>query len=244
MYLTNNYFANAIMKEITTAFQYVVRYNTILNFSQVSRKLISPFAAIASNIRIEKQNSADEIVHLLFQDDNVIIIVTWDKIVFRGQGDLSKYTVSNSMIETLFFSLLDKISALDSFSGIKNVVFAANSVREYENSKDEISVNFAKNFLNENINSIVKKPTDIAIIIEEFEDDESYKIIFGPYFGSQELERRNLKPLYIAELGDLEFIGLIIEYSCQLDVKKVSFKNFVSMVEIQNQKIKQLWKSF
>ncbi|MEZ5008935.1 MAG: hypothetical protein R2753_12355 [Chitinophagales bacterium] len=48
------------MDTIIPVFQFEIRYNHILNFSQIVRKLLSPFVRLGQSIGVENENTLNE----------------------------------------------------------------------------------------------------------------------------------------------------------------------------------------
>ena len=113
------------MEVIVPVFQFEIRYNHILNFSQIARNLLAPYVRLTQSIKIDNQNTLEETYFLNFEDDGYVIIVSWDRIVFKGQGSLDTYTQKNSPIDSLFFDIFKQIYELKEFGKIQRSLFLA-----------------------------------------------------------------------------------------------------------------------
>ncbi len=231
------------MDALTTVFQFEIRYNHILNFSQIARKILSPYVRLAQSIKIENQNTIEERIVFLFDEDDYVIIAGWDRILIKGQGSLDKYRAKNSSIETPFFSMLNHISSLDEFGTIQNVLFAANYIKKLDLVDDKLLSKFMENTMKGDINKVLDKRTDISITLENKVAGEDQSVSFGPYFGKKELLRRTILPLNIDKLGDTDFKGLMAEYKCVKYKSDVSFNDFVNMAKVSDEVIDRIWKT-
>lgn len=230
------------MEAITTVFQFEIRYNHILNFSQISRKILSPYVRLAKSIKVENQNTIEERIIFNFGEEDYLIIVGWDRVLIKGQGNLSKYKTKNSSMETPFFSMLNQIKELDEFGSINNVLLAVNYVKNLQIKKEDLINQFIEKTITTNVSTILDENSDIAITIENKEDGEEESVSFGPYFGSDELLRRPLLPINIDKLEDTEFLGVMAEYKYVKFTKAVSFNDFVEMANKSEKTIERIWK--
>lgn len=217
------------MSPIVSAFQFEVRYNHILNFSQIARKILAPYVKLSQSIKIENENSLNERLILNFEEDNYIIIVSWDRILLRGQHELSSYTSKNSPIEIPFLKILNRLKELDEFGSIKNVLFAITFIGEYKIDENKLFSRFANNFLLSNTPHILENANDLAITLEDKHPTRETAISFGPYTGSAELSRRSILPVNIASLGDTDFNGLMMEYRHGYETNEVTFDDFIKL---------------
>jgi len=230
------------MSSITTVFQFEIRYNHILNFSQIARKILSPYVRLADSISIDKQNTIEERIILDFAEDNYKITVSWDRIIINGQGELNVYTNNNSPIETPFFNILESIKKLDEFGSILNILFVSNQINKIKIKENKLTNNFLSKTINDNVCDILEKTTDASIILQNKDTYSEQTITFGPYFGLIDLNRRPLKPININSLGDLDFNGSFSEYKYYKSISKVKFDDFIKIVKDSNDIINKLWK--
>jgi hypothetical protein len=231
------------MREVTTVFQYEIRYSHILNFSQEVRKLLSPFVQLASSIKFEGQNTVDEKIIFTFNDDDYVIIINWDRILFKGQGDMTKYTAKNSPMETPFFSMLEKVMAMEEFGVVKNVLFATNLVKEFPYSKEEVVDTFIGKTLRGSASGILDESSDIAINLEQNDAKQSLAITYGPYLGEEEINKRKLLPVNIDSLDQVDFVGAMIEHRHLIHTSTANFKQFVELVENSVTISERIWKT-
>lgn len=229
------------MGAITTVFQFEIRYNHVLNFSQIARKILSPYVRLAQGIKVENQNTIEERIVFNFEEEDFLIIVGWDRVLIKGQGDLRKYKSKNSSIETPFFNMLNHIKELDEFGSIKNVLFAANYIKDFDVKKEDLINKFIEKTLQSNVSNVLDKKSDVAITIENKEDGEEQSVSFGPYFGSKELLRCPMIPINIDKLEDTDFIGVMAEYKYVKYTNDVSFKDFVEMASKSENIIGRVW---
>lgn len=219
------------MSTIVSAFQFEVRYNHILNFSQIARKILAPYVKLTQSIKIENENTLNERLILNFEEDNYLIIVSWDRILLKGQHDLNPYTSKNSPVELPFLKILDRLKELEEFGSIKNVLFAITYLKEYKIKKEELYQKFIEKFLVSNSHNILDNANDMAVTLENKKLKEETAISFGPYNGTSELSRRSLIPVNITALGDTEFIGMMFEFKHGHATNEVTFEDFVRLTE-------------
>lgn len=231
------------MGALTTVFQFEIRYNHILNFSQIARKILSPYVRLAKRITLENQNTVDERIILNFDDDDYLIIVSWDRILIKGQGDLSSYTNKNSPIQTPFFTIFEDIKSLTEFGSIQNVLLAVNYIKKMEIEDTKLTEWFIAKTMQDDISKILDRNTDAAIILDSKETGDEKTVSFGPYFGSKELINRPIVPVNLNNLEDTDFTGLMLEYKHFKHSSDSNFIDFVSMTEISNKIIERVWKT-
>ncbi len=231
------------MDTLTTVFQFEIRYNHILNFSQIARKILSPYVRLAKRITLENQNTIEERIIFNFDDDDYLIIVNWDRILIKGQGSLSAFTVKNSPIQTPFFTILEDIRALKEFGSIQNVLFAVNYIKKLDIESEHITERFIEKTMQDGVSKILGKNTDVAIILDAKETGDEKTVTFGPYFGTKELMSRPIIPVNLSNLEDTDFTGLMLEYKHFKQTSDSSFSEFVSMANISNKIIERVWKT-
>lgn len=230
------------MSVVIPVFQFEVRYNYILNFLNFYRKLLSPYLRLSSSIKIENQNTLDERLHLNFEDEKYIIIIGWDRIVIRGQGDLKSYLSKNSPIEMPFFDILEKMTKSDEFGGVLNVLLAINFIKKLDGNRDDLFQDFISKSLKYDASKILGDATDAAIRLETKSSSGEESINFGPYFGKVDLKNKNLYPVDVDALGDIDFSGIMMEYRCLKKASSISFKEFIAMAENGSNKFDKIWK--
>jgi len=230
------------MDALTTVFQFEIRYDNILNFSQIARKILSPYVRLAKRITLEKQNTIEERIILNFDDDDYLIIVNWDRILIKGQGDLKAYTAKNSPIQTPFFTILDDIRTLKEFGSIQNVLFVANFIKHLDIEKDDLVEKFIAKTMQDGVSKILDQNTDVAIILEAKEMGDEKSVSFGPYFGTEELMNRPIIPVNLNNLRDTDFTGVMLEYKHFKHTSDSNFSEFVSMTKTSNEIIERVWK--
>ena len=229
------------MSTIFPVFQYEIRYNHILNFSQIARNLLAPYVKLTQSIRIDKQNTLEETYSLHFEDDEYLIIVSWDRIVFKGQGNLDIYKQKNSPLAVLFFDIFNQIHQLKEFGEIQRSLFFGVCISKPK-SDESILETFSKSNLIINPNEIVKDLSDIAIVLESNVDSGSKTTTFGPYWGPNDILKRPIKPLNISSLGDIDFNGFMLEYKRVKMISEVNLDDFIKHCSEFNDTIKKIWK--
>lgn len=231
------------MDTIVAVFQYEIRYNHILNFSQIGRKILAPFVKLAQGVKLENQNTINERIALDFEEENYVIIVSWDRILIKGQGNLDSFTVKNSPIETPFFSIFDQISSLAEFGAVQNVLLAVNHIKKFEIEEDELLSMFMEKSMLKSTSTVLNDITDASITLESKKTGNEIFISYGPYFGKDELMRRALRPDNIEKLDSTDFLGVLLEYKQFKQAGVVNFHEFVSMTKVSNEIIDKIWKT-
>jgi len=231
------------MDTLTTVFQFEIRYNHILNFSQIARKILSPYVRLAKRITLENQNTIEERIIFNFDDDDYLIIVNWDRILIKGQGNLSAYTTKNSPIQTPFFTILEDIRALKEFGSIQNVLLAINYIKKLDIKEENLAERFVAKTMKGDVSKILDRNTNIAINIIDRESGDEKSVSFGPYFGTKELMSRPIIPVNLNNLGDTDFTGVMLEYKHFKHTSDSNFNKFVSMTKISNEITERVWKT-
>lgn len=230
------------MSRIIPVFQFEVRYSHILNFSQVARKILSPYVKLATGIRVEHQSTFQEKIILTFEDMNYYISIDWDRIIIRGQEDLDLYCKDNSPIEMPFFNILERIKTLEEFGNIDSVLFATTFLSKIDESEASILQSFNDKYLSDSSKRILSgNHNDVAIILDKKLDEENTHVSYGPYFGLSDLLRRPLSPVNIDALGDINFNGEILEYKYFKNAKSINFSDFVKIVNNAKKMADRLW---
>lgn len=230
------------METIIPVFQFEIRYIHILNFSQIARDLLAPYVKLTQSIKIDKQNTVEETYFLNFEDDGYVIIISWDRIVFKGQGNLDTYINKNSPFNTLFFDIFNQIRELKEFGVIQKSLFYGISISK-QITADSLLNTFIKKTLSFNPIEINKDINDIAIVLESTTDLDSRSITFGPYWGIKDISKRAITPVDIASLGDIEFNGVMLEYKHIKVVSEINYNDFVEYCSEFKNTFKLLWQN-
>ena len=230
------------MSYTVTVFQFEIRYQHILNFSQIARKVLSPYVRLAQSINLENQNTVNERVILNFEDEDYIIIANWDRILIKAQGDTKKYIAKNSPIEAPFFSMLEHIRKLEEFGSITSVLFAMNAIKKLDKKKDALVNHVMEKVVSAEAATIVDNTTDLALQLTDKKSGAEKNVTFGPYFGEHELTKRPIIPVNIESLGDVYFFGGMVEYRYFETRKDVSFADFKKIVKEAETSIEKVWK--
>jgi hypothetical protein len=152
------------MSVITPVFQYEIRFNHILDFAQLGKKVLAPFVKLSKGIKVENHNMVDERITLEFED-NYAIVVTWDRILIRAQGNIDRFHNANSPIEMPFFSIVEKLKDLEDFGSIQNALLAINYIKYLGTDSQDLTKLFMDKAVKETTTSILENTTDIAITI-------------------------------------------------------------------------------
>jgi hypothetical protein len=231
------------MSQIVPAFQMEIRYDHILNFSQIARKILAPFVRLSQSIKIENQNTVEERIILNFEEENYLIIVSWDRIILRGQNSLSPYLSKNSPFEMPFLAILDRLKELDEFGSIKNVLYVVIYVKQIiKIKKEDLCLRFSDKFLNPETINLMDTTKDLAVTLEDRGVEHETTFSFGPYFGILDLTRRTIRPINLEALENIDFSGIMLEYKHGYSTSKVSLKDFENLTKTSNKVFDRLWK--
>lgn len=231
------------MKPFVPVFQLEIRYNHILNFTQINRKLLAPYVKLASQIKIDNKDNLDEKIIFNFFDDDFIIIVDWDRIIFKGDGDFDLLGKANSPIEMPFLDILDKLKKLEEFGDIQNYLFIANFVSELKTSESGLNGDLSSLYLTNKTNEILDKSDDFAINLEHRTEKSEVSVTFGPYYGKDELAKRPIKPLNLTKVDHLNFEGIMMEYKTSKLVNDFNLSDFNTITAEASKTFEKLWKA-
>lgn len=230
------------MNQVVPVFQFEVRYDHILNFSQIARKIVAPFVRLTQSIKIENQNTVEERIILNFEEEDYLIIVGWDRIIIKGQNSLNPYLSKNSPIQIPFLAILDRLKELEEFGSIKHVLFAITFIKKFKIEKDEIFSRFSEKFLNSETDNILDTSNDLAITLVDRSTEHETTVSFGPYLGTIDLTRRAIRPLNYDTLDQTEFLGIILEYKHGYSTSNITFEDFEKLTKSSNKIFERSWK--
>jgi len=230
------------MSELVPVFQFEIRYDHILNFSQIARKILAPYVRLAQSIKVENQNTLEERIILNFEEENYIIIVSWDRILLKGQNSLNPHISKNSPIQMPFLAILDKLKELEEFGSIKNVLYAATYIKDFKIEKEELFSRFSEKYLNPESKIILDSPNDLAVTLEDRGAEHETTISFGPYIETSDLARRTIRPLNFETLDNSEFFGLMLEYKHGYSTSSITLDDFEKLTKTSNKVFERAWK--
>jgi hypothetical protein len=220
--------------------QFEIRYTTILNFPNIIRTPLAPFIKFAKRINIDNEGSHNEKITLFFDDDYFQIIIAWDRIIFRFEGDKEDLSKNNSIVEEPFFNILSKIRQSDNFGEINNVLFYSFFIHSMEITEEELVKKFIGKYLT-NTHKIVDNPSDIGITLDYNVGGKQISVNFGPYLGEEDLKKRNIvlkNPIVTSVAKDA---GLCCEFKFFNLTKTVSFAEYKDISKTEKQYIKHVW---
>lgn len=225
--------------------QFEIRFTTLLNFSNVVRPIVAPFAKLATRTIVDNENLISEKISLIFDDEFYQILILSDRIIFRSDRyDVNNLLQNNSFIEEPFFNIFNKIFELQDFGKITNVLFWSFYIntqpsKQFENVREEFKV---KNFNADGYISFIPRLTDMAITLESKDEHGSQlSITTGPYIGIEDLTKRGLKVNDKALLVELANVGEIIEYKYFMITSKVNFSIYKELTKKAEAIIQQKW---
>jgi len=228
---------------ITVPFhQFEIRYTKILNFQVLIKEAIAPFVQLAIDIIIENENAIQFCRYtLLFPGYS--ITVTWDRVLFKYEGNLKVLTENNSIIEEPFFNLYNKIKEIATFGSVTNCLSATHIINHTEKEQAEIKKEFFGAYLNKtNIEKIISNPSDVAIILEKNIDGKQITVQFGPYVGKADLQRRNILTQNQDIEKHLNTVGEMAEIKIFEILKSISFSKYKELIKMTIEYQESLWK--
>jgi hypothetical protein len=182
-----------------------------------------------TSIKVDNQGTINERIILNFEEENFNVIVSWDRIIIKGQGNIKLFTHDNSVMESVFFDILNKIETIDEFDKISNVLLVVTYLHEKKHDDSGLIKYFEENYISKKATSLLDECNDLALTVEENLENSNTSVSFGPYYGPLELVQRPLSPINPNNLDDFKFEGIMVEYKKMKRVKEFSFSDFVSM---------------
>jgi hypothetical protein len=228
------------MPIITPHHQFEIRYTAILDFPNIIRKPISPFVKFAKKITVDNEGSHNERITLSYDDEYYQIIINWDRIILRFEGDKENLGKNNSIIEEPFFNIFKKIREQDNFGEINNTLYYSFIINPIKIEHDELLRKFKSKYLT-NYQNIVEQPTDIAVTLENKIENKQITITFGPYFGNEDLKKRNIfvkNPIVTNGENDL---GICMDLKILNITKTVNFNDYKELTKIESNYLEKLW---
>ncbi len=229
---------------ITVPFhQFEIRYTKILNFQSLIKEVIAPFIPMALDILIEKESTVQRCRYtLLFEAYSIIVI--WDRILIKYEGDLKVLIENNSIIEEPFFNLFNKIKELESFGNIVNCLCATIIINHSDKNQSEIIKYFTGMFLNKNnIEKIISNPSDVAIALDKNTDGKQINLQYGSYLGINDLQKRNIFPQNQDIIKQINISGEMADIKIFESLKSISFAKYKELLKMTLEYQEALWKN-
>ncbi len=228
------------MNLFVPAHQFEIRFTNLINFPFIIREVLSPFVPLAKAIQIERENTLQARFTLTF--DTYSVLVFWDRVVFRFEGDTSTLLENNSIVEEPFFNIFSKIKELKDFGTITNMLHYTVCMNIIEGKTKEVVVNdFSKMYLNESTKKIMSNPNDLGIILEDKIGSIGININFGPYTGIDDLKNRNITPVTDHIIENSAKFGEFAEIKLVETSKIANFKKYKELSTLSNDYLKKLW---
>jgi hypothetical protein len=227
------------MSTITPLHQFEIRYSAILNFPNVIRDIIAPYVKLASRINIENEGTHSERIVLGFDNEYYQIVVSWDRIFFRFEGDKDHLANNNSVVETPFFNLFGKIRDHHNFGEVRNILFVSFIIFPIEITEEILLEKFMAKYL-VNTNKILVNPTDIGIVLDHNVDNKQISLNFGPYFGEKDLSKRKIIPTNPSVKEITNKLGLCLEFKYLNIVNSINFADYKEITKIEQEYYEKL----
>lgn len=220
--------------------QFEIRYTTILDFPLLIKTPLAPFVKLTKRINIDNEGSHNERITLFFDDDYFQIIISWDRIIFRFEGDKESLPKNNSIVEEPFFNILSKIKQHDNFGEINNLLYYSFFIQPMDITKDNLIKKFTSKYL-VNYHKIIDNPTDVGITLDSNSNGKQTSINFGPYLGEEDLKKRNIIVKNPAVTEVSKGLGLCCEFKFFNLTKTISFSDYKDISKIEKQYIQKVW---
>ncbi len=228
------------MPIITPHHQFEIRYTAILDFPNIIRKPISPFVKFAKKITVDNEGSHNERITLSYDDEYFQIIINWDRIIFRFEGDKENLGKNNSIIEEPFFNIFKKIREQENFGEVNNILYYSFIINPIKIDHDNLLKKFLGKYLT-NYQGIVEQPDDIAVTLEKKIDNKQINITFGPYFGDEDLKKRNIfvkNPVVTDISNDL---GICLDFKILNITKTINFSDYKEITKLERNYVDRVW---
>lgn len=220
---------------LTARIQFEIKYTHVLNFSNIYREIVSPYLKLSSGFKLQHQNTPQEYIQLIFDEDNFHVDCRWDRIIFVSEGSLSKFKDSKSSFK-IFFEIFEQIRKQPSFGKVNNYVALVHGIKLYDNkTSQDLVENFQKKFLNDNTFKICagNDVKDLAVVLDFNELNKEVDITFGPFDPERDIQTRNLHPFKSQELNKIsEDLGYIMELKLNDVTQEINFSKFKTFIEL------------
>lgn len=219
--------------------QFEIRFNPILNFPQVIKGLLAPYSRIFPRINITKENSVNEKITFIQDQEYYNLIIHWDRLVIQYEGEPKSFLSSNSIFQDPYLEIFKKIENLQSFTGLADSLFYSIALDvDMQNNIEKSVQEFKEKCLSERLIRISDKANDVAVVFE-YETDKYFKRVdYGPYLGSKDLVKRNVKVTKEENTEIIDFCGKIFQFK-YVDKKPdaFNFKYYKDIVKVLNQEM-------
>ena len=101
-----------------------IRYSTILDFSNLSKKIVAPYTRQAA-ITIRNENSVHQTIQLDFLNDGFVCTFDYGTAILRVDTKSGNLILNENSALTAFFDILNKIAKLEEFGNFNNYLFEA-----------------------------------------------------------------------------------------------------------------------
>ena len=139
-----------------------------------------------------------------------------------------------------FLTLYQKSRNRIIFGEINNILYYSFLIHPFEIDKDKLLKNFISKYLL-NTKNIIEQPSDVGVTLDQNSDGKQMSLHFGPYFGEQELKKRNItikNPIAIEVANN---IGLCFEFKLFNSLKTISFHDYKEICKTEKQYIQKVW---
>lgn len=223
--------------------QFEIRYSVMIDFLNFIADTLAPFSSDTTKLSIEDKNASTAKYVFFYENDSYSIMTTWDRIVFRYEGELDQLVKNNSIIEEPFFNIFSKIKETKNFGRVIDhlcYTMAVNTASPEQNAEKAIN-EFSSRYLKQaSTQQILGMPTDLKLVIERKEGSKLESIEMGPYLGIEDLEKRkvNVEKLKTKASG----YGEIAEIKIHEITSSVSFAKYKEAVSATKKIMGRIWK--
>lgn len=178
----------------------------------------------------------------LYSDDSFFeVAVQPDTLLIRIDSTLAEMSDTNSVVNMMFFKILEVIESLPSFAGYKNYLHYTLQVYLFDLDDEQVVSNFQSTFLTESALGLFDRHQDFGIVIESNEADALESYNFGPYLGLDDLKKRNMIPSDHSNIPDLiDGRGIVAEFKNNKGVTGIDFSTYQEI----NRKVMNMQEKF
>lgn len=229
------------MKKITPIHQFEIRYSNILNFPHVIGEVLAPFVKLADRLNIDQENSHQEKLTLFFDEEQYIIITTWDRIILKKENLTQDLAENNSILESPFLDIFAKLKEVKEFGEISNFLFYSFNVNIVDKEINEVKDGFINQRLDKSFINKMPNISDVGISIEFKEKNGRLLLNSGPYVGIEDLQKRNHNLVFPIPEELVEKTGELVEFRYHESGKKFTFGMYKEIKKIQDSYLNKLW---
>jgi hypothetical protein len=229
------------MNYIVPLHQFEIRYSQLINFAVSIKEVLAPFIPMSTNITVEKENSSPHTKYTLLFDSSYSILVTWDRLVLKYEGDIELLSQNSSIAESPFFAIYEKIQSLEEFGKVLNCLSFTVFINKQGKELEEIVKNFKSKYLQNSTDHILSNPTDFGVVLDKKIEEQQVSVRFGPYVGLQDLLNRAIHVQSPDMINEVVCVGEMAEIKIFEPVTSINFSKYKKIIKSSTEYIDKLW---